>query len=175
MQELKELNQKIIDWAKERGIDKNGTVEGQVIKTVEEMSELIKGICKDDIDLIKDSIGYVYVTLVVGNMLSKKSIDIYKTVKIRKEYYDNFKFFKFEDEYEETIRLLKGVLDVIYYILTDKSYNKKTIGGTVSWLLDIAHTYNTTLEECVELAYNEIKDRKGKMVDGMFVKEGDLR
>lgn len=172
---MQELNQKIIEWAKEREIDKNGTVEGQVLKTVEEMSELIKGVCKDDINLIKDSIGDVYVTLIVGNMLSQKSIDIYKAVKIREEYYDNHKFKTFEYEYEETIRLLKGVSDAMYYILTNKSYEKKTIGGIVSWLLDIAHAYDTTLEECVEFAYNEIKDRKGKMVDGMFVKEGDLR
>lgn len=117
----------------------------------------------------------MYVTLVVGNMLSQKSIDIYKAVKIREEYYDNHKFKTLEDEYEETIRLLKGVSDAMYYILTDRSYEKITIGGTVSWLLDIAHTYDTTLEECVELAYNEIKNRKGKVVDGVFVKEEDLK
>ena len=29
----------------------------------------------------------------------------------------------------------------------------------------------TTLEECLEVAYNDIKDRKGRMVDGIFVKE----
>ena len=28
-------------------------------------------------------------------------------------------------------------------------------------------------EECLETAYNDIKDRKGRMVDGIFVKEGD--
>jgi len=32
---------------------------------------------------------------------------------------------------------------------------------------------NIGLEECLEVAYNDIKDRKGKMVDGVFVKEGD--
>jgi hypothetical protein len=25
----------------------------------------------------------------------------------------------------------------------------------------------------LEVAYNDIKDRKGKMIDGIFVKEGD--
>ena len=25
--------------------------------------------------------------------------------------------------------------------------------------------------KCVELAYNEIKDRKGKIVDGVYIKE----
>lgn len=31
-----------------------------------------------------------------------------------------------------------------------------------------------TIEECIEIAYGEIKDRKGRMVDGVFVKEEDL-
>lgn len=29
--------------------------------------------------------------------------------------------------------------------------------------------------KCVEIAYNEIKDRKGQMVNGVFVKEDDLK
>ena len=28
------------------------------------------------------------------------------------------------------------------------------------------------IDECREIAWNEIKDRKGRMVDGVFVKEG---
>ena len=30
------------------------------------------------------------------------------------------------------------------------------------------------ITECVEAAYEEIKDRKGKMINGVFVKEADL-
>lgn len=30
------------------------------------------------------------------------------------------------------------------------------------------------IEDCIELAYNEIRDRNGKMIDGVFVKENDL-
>lgn len=30
------------------------------------------------------------------------------------------------------------------------------------------------IEDCINDAYNEIKDRKGKMIDGVFVKESDL-
>jgi hypothetical protein len=29
--------------------------------------------------------------------------------------------------------------------------------------------------ECLKMAYDEIKDRKGKMIDGVFVKEEDLK
>ena len=31
-----------------------------------------------------------------------------------------------------------------------------------------------SIDECREVAWNEIKDRKGKMVDGVFVKEGKV-
>lgn len=31
-----------------------------------------------------------------------------------------------------------------------------------------------SIAECFQMAWNEIKDRKGKMVDGSFVKEEDL-
>jgi hypothetical protein len=27
--------------------------------------------------------------------------------------------------------------------------------------------------ECLDQAWNDIKDRKGRMVDGIFIKEGD--
>jgi hypothetical protein len=29
------------------------------------------------------------------------------------------------------------------------------------------------MEECLAVAYMDIKDRKGRMIDGIFVKEGD--
>ncbi|WBF81165.1 hypothetical protein FMLHJGGC_00112 [Staphylococcus phage BSwM-KMM1] len=31
------------------------------------------------------------------------------------------------------------------------------------------------IEECIDMAYDEIKDRKGKLVNGVFVKEEDLK
>lgn len=51
---------------------------------------------------------------------------------------------------------------------------KDGIGDAVVVLTILAAQYGYSLEECVEAAYNEIKDRKGKMVNGVFVKEADL-
>ena len=73
---IQELIKLIEQWAIDRGLDKNGTVEGQLIKTAEEVAELIIGISKDDVDMIKDSIGDVFVTLVVGYMLNLSLIHI---------------------------------------------------------------------------------------------------
>ena len=47
------------------------------------------------------------------------------------------------------------------------------IGDMIVVLSNIAERNNLTLKECLEKAWDDIKDRKGKMVDGIFIKEGD--
>jgi NTP pyrophosphatase (non-canonical NTP hydrolase) len=48
------------------------------------------------------------------------------------------------------------------------------IGDMMVVLINIATRNNLTITQCLEAAYNDIKDRKGRMVDGVFVKESDL-
>lgn len=48
------------------------------------------------------------------------------------------------------------------------------IGDMMVVLINIATRNNISIEECLEVAYNDIKDRKGRMIDGVFVKEADL-
>ena len=45
------------------------------------------------------------------------------------------------------------------------------IGDCVVVLTIMAAQWGLDIEDCIEAAYQEIKDRKGKMVDGVFVKE----
>lgn len=47
------------------------------------------------------------------------------------------------------------------------------IGDMMVVLINIAERNSLSLTECLEVAYNDIKDRKGRMVDGVFVKEAD--
>ncbi len=51
---------------------------------------------------------------------------------------------------------------------------KGGIGDVVVTLIILAQQNGLTLEECLETAYNEIADRKGEMIKGVFVKEEDL-
>jgi NTP pyrophosphatase (non-canonical NTP hydrolase) len=48
------------------------------------------------------------------------------------------------------------------------------IGDMIVVLLNIAERNGLLMMECMEQAWNDIKDRKGRMVDGVFVKEEDL-
>jgi NTP pyrophosphatase (non-canonical NTP hydrolase) len=45
------------------------------------------------------------------------------------------------------------------------------IGDAVVVLTNLARLCDTDIEHCIELAYNEIKDRKGKMDNGTFKKD----
>lgn len=45
------------------------------------------------------------------------------------------------------------------------------IGDMFVVLTIMAAQNGVKIEDCIAGAYNEIKDRKGKMVDGMFIKE----
>ena len=49
------------------------------------------------------------------------------------------------------------------------------IGDIIVVLINIAERNNLSLEECMQVAYDDIKDRKGTMIDGVFVKESDLK
>lgn len=52
---------------------------------------------------------------------------------------------------------------------------KDGIGDVVVTLIILAQQNGLTLEECLDMAYGEIKGRTGKMVDGVFVKSSDLK
>ena len=48
------------------------------------------------------------------------------------------------------------------------------VGDCIVVLINLAEREGLSLTHCCEVAYNDIKDRKGRMVDGVFVKESDL-
>lgn len=93
---------KIKEWATARGLH-TCDPKGQALKLMEEVGELAEGLAKQNKPLVIDSIGDVYVVLVILSM--QLGLDF---------------------------------------------------------------------EDCIKSAYNEIKDRKGKIVNGVFVKESDL-
>ncbi|MDP4460407.1 MazG-like family protein [Staphylococcus hyicus] len=51
---------------------------------------------------------------------------------------------------------------------------KDGIGDTVVTLIILAQQHGWTLEECLQYAYDEIKDRTGETRNGTFIKSDDL-
>jgi len=97
---MNELNQKVLEWAKERSLIKPENSIKQLAKLTEEVGELAGAILKNRPDEIKDAIGDIQVVLI---------------------------------------------------ILTEQ--------------------LGLNYEECLESAYNVIKNRTGKTVNGTFVKD----
>ena len=55
-----------------------------------------------------------------------------------------------------------------------KELIKDGIGDTFVTLIILAQQLGVTPEECLLMAWNEIKDRNGLLVDGIFIKEEDF-
>ena len=56
----------------------------------------------------------------------------------------------------------------------DKDMLRDGIGDVIVTLIILAIQNDMDLYECLNTAYDEIKGRKGKTVNGVFVKESDL-
>ncbi|WP_194750340.1 MazG-like family protein [Staphylococcus chromogenes] len=56
----------------------------------------------------------------------------------------------------------------------NKELLKDGIGDTVVTLIILAQQHGWTLEECLQYAYDEIKDRTGETRNGTFIKSEDL-
>jgi NTP pyrophosphatase (non-canonical NTP hydrolase) len=69
---------------------------------------------------------------------------------------------KTQEELDELFEaILKGDIDLA----------RDAIGDIIVTLVLQCQFWNLSIDECVEAAYQEIKDRRGQMVNGFFVKE----
>lgn len=57
----------------------------------------------------------------------------------------------------------------------NEDLTKDAIGDMYVVMTILSMQLGFSIEECIDIAYNEIKDRKGRMVEGVFIKEGDLQ
>lgn len=184
---LKETQEKVIQWSTVRRILSESKPHEQFNKLVEEVGELANGIAKNKLDVIKDSVGDALVVLT--NLLamtgSKFNLD-----KLNEENYD-IEFGFISKSKSPHIQMLQVQSNLGYmatvlgdYVsdlfnseepveLADYIYPEE-YAGFVENLRAISSIYGFTVEEAFESAYNEIKDRKGMMKDGSFVKYEDL-
>lgn len=70
----------------------------------------------------------------------------------------------YEEAGEVASALSRGQMDAL----------KDGIGDTVVTLIILAQQHDMTLQECLQYAYDEIKGRKGKTINGTFIKQSDL-
>lgn len=170
MTDLTQLIKNIENWAEARNLIDGSTPEKQFIKLMEEFGELCSGVSKNKIDVVKDSIGDCFVVMVIlarqfnQNDLLDDMGYIYK--------HPNFKG---DGKLERSLIDTADAFISFFFACKSKGNNPKmSFGFCILGLKEAADYFELDFDECVKAAWNEIKDRKGRMIDGVFVKEGDL-
>jgi arpR len=158
--ELKEmplLITKIEEWSRVRGIH-TLPYETQRYKIMEEFGELFGAYYRGDLELLKDSLGDIVVTLIIYiQQFSKGERNFFEEF----WWVDKGDFISLQTHLDQiatsTNLIYSGAsgIWVLRYVIAD--------------LKHIAKHYGWNLTECVEHAWEEIKDRKGKVIDGKWV------
>lgn len=71
---------------------------------------------------------------------------------------------------DQTLKLIQEVGELSDNVCKGKDISDD-LGDILVIVINLAEREGLTLESCLETAWNDIKDRKGKMVDGIFVKD----
>lgn len=143
-----ELIENVKKWAEARNLIKGSTPERQFLKLVEEMSEF-------EADPA-DSIGDTYVVLII--LCEQLGYD--------------FAELLVENDVQP-VEPLKA-LGMLASNLARKQGCRESLQRLIATNSLAADIEDLVRENCLQIAWDEIKDRKGKMVDGVFVKEADL-
>lgn len=118
----------------------------QRLKLIEECGELASAILKGSHLLQKDAIGDIFVVLII---LSKQSnLDI---------------VFDFRESETTDINVWVHISNIIRY--------GGDIKQNLAMLNNLCFELHFDLTDCANIAWNEIKDRKGKTENGTFIKD----
>ena len=80
------------------------------------------------------------------------------------------------DPYKQVLKVGEEFGELCQAIAKDKSELEiqEETGDMHVTLVILCLQLGLDIEKCIELAYDKIRDRKGEMVNGIFVKESDL-
>ncbi|OFQ66142.1 MazG-like family protein [Streptococcus sp. HMSC078D09] len=162
---IEELTELTRQWFIDRDITK-GDIFKQTLKLFEELGELCAGYAKQKEQLTKDSIGDCAVVVVGLALLIKEDVHsiFEESDNIRRK--DAMECFKLLNANISEFQLSQD--------LASKEMCRHNLVRAVAYLKSISKAFDYEFVDCFEIAYNEIKDRKGKWIDGTFVKEEDL-
>lgn len=156
---MQELIKKIEQWAEDRNIINGSKPIDQAMKLFSEFGELADNVgkgrdCRDDIG---DCI--VVLTIIAKQI----DLDISEAISF---------------EHEEIESCLKDTVAFLGYEISNL-LSSQTEDDELSFififglLYSIANKVGTTLQECVQIAYDDIKNRKGVVYNGTFIKDTD--
>lgn len=155
---MNELIAKIEQWAEDRNIIKGSKPIDQAMKLFSEFGELADNVgkgrdCRDDIG------DCIVVLTIIAKQLGESIID-------------EFGFhYSCKDNKHAVNGLAKSIHEFVSWANIGKFNN--TLADCLGYLDFIANNNGYTLQECVQIAYNDIKNRVGILWNGVFVKNTD--
>ncbi|MBO1087201.1 MazG-like family protein [Enterococcus mundtii] len=169
---MNELVGNVQEWSKNKGLEKADS-RGQFLKVVEESSEIAEAILlikegnSKGRELLEDAIGDTYVTIII--LAQQHNIDFLKLL-------DSKSLSKYNKDLNLTTTYLYKLLGDIAGALarSNKDGLEEALKALIPELDMIATGYKMDSSKCLQVAYNVIAKRKGKMVNGVFVKQEDL-
>lgn len=153
------LIKKIEQWASDRNIIKGSKPIDQAMKLFSEFGELADNVgkgrdCRDDI-------GDILTVLIIMAKQTESDINILSLPSL-----ENLSLKQYVVE-------LGFALNNFTFACDTSGEEDGNLDIAIMSLYRIAALQNTTLKECLEISYNDIKDRKGLMHNGVFIKESD--
>ena len=159
-----ELENKVQQWFVDRNLHKANPVK-QFLKLMEESGELFEGIAKDKPELIYDALGDIQVVLIGLEQQINNSAQISANQQ--------------ELKLLLMVSSLGNISQKLYSHVCHNETQTPLIKSDIMFLDSVINSVSlfngTNTENCLQIAYDAIKDRKGKMIDGVFVKEEDLK
>ncbi|MFR6142863.1 MAG: hypothetical protein ACLUJM_08965 [Finegoldia sp.] len=142
---MEELNKNILNVTQGLGLDV--TISNNILATIEKLSDLLKGVCLDDVEIIKDSICNVYITLVVGNELDSR-VDLDKIYTILREFRKVSK-----KPCENKLIIIEQIAKLINFIVGVQNYKKLVASGIIDVLLTVCDFYSIEILDCMKDKY----------------------
>lgn len=166
---MQKLIQQIEQWAEDRNLIHGSTPQKQILKLVEEFGELCSGVAKNKPDVIKDSIGDCFVVLTIINAQCRnESTETNANQSHLLEPTGHFGAHSIDEA------LLRAAAKIGNFANKTTPPDDWDVNCLSNYLFLVSKMANLDFWDCVQHAYDQIKDRKGKMINGVFVKEEDL-
>ena len=93
-----------------------------------------------------------------------------KLVKLIEQWHEDRNLIAGSTDKDQVLKLAQELGELSDSVCKEKDM-RDDLGDMLVVMINIMKRNNITIEECLQKAYDDIKDRKGRVVDGIFVKE----
>ena len=91
-------------------------------------------------------------------------------VKLIEQWHEDRNLISGSTDKDQVLKLVQELGELSDSVCKEKDM-RDDLGDMLVVMINIMKRNNITIEECLQKAYDDIKHRKGRMVDGIFVKE----